>query len=248
MEMRDNPVFSTLKILHKSENFIVINKPFDLIINSDDPQRQSVCNILQDTHPELSNSSVKYGFYILHRLDYATSGILVFPLTKKSVQKASKSFETGKVEKYYLAILRGHCQDNEYQVTSSIGSDSRTDLKMALSDSEFCTKPRRAETLVTVLSRGIYQGQPATKVLLKPKTGRRHQLRIHCHSLGHTIVGDYTYSDRQDTKPQRMYLHAYYIKIPIEMETLEIQTEDDLEDGEYEAIEIIRPLELPMEM
>ena len=239
---------SSIKIIHQSANFIVVNKPFDLIINSDDPERQSAFKILQETHPDLTNPKLKHGFYILHRLDYATSGILVIPLTKKFVQKASKSFENGKVTKYYLAILRGHCQENEYLVNSPIGTDSRTDLKMALSDSEFCVKPKNAETLISVISRGFYQGEPATKVLLNPKTGRRHQLRIHCHSIGHTIVGDYTYSDRQDTKPKRMYLHAYHIKIPNEIEDLEIQTEDDLEDGEYETKDIVRQLDVILKL
>ena len=238
----------SIEILHKSPNFIVVNKPFDLIINSDDPDRQSAFKILQDTHPELSNPKLKHGFYVLHRLDYATSGILVVPLTKKSIQKASKSLQSGTVTKYYLAILRGHCQEDEYLVNSPIGTDSRTDLKMVLSDSEFCVKPRNAETLISVISRGLYQGEPATKVLLNPKTGRRHQLRIHCHSIGHTIVGDYTYSDRQDSKPKRMYLHAYYIKIPNDVEDLEIQTGDDLEDGEYEAKEIVRQLDVILKL
>ena len=53
---------------------------------------------------------------------------------------------------------------------------------------------------------------------MEPLTGRRHQLRIHCHSLGHTILGDYTYSDRSDTKPKRMYLHAYKIDLPNTLE------------------------------
>ena len=108
-------------------------------------------------------------------------------MTKKSVQEGSKAFEKGKVTKYYLAILRGHCLSDAFTVNASIGKDSRSDLKMALEDSEFCVKPRKAKTEIYVLSRGTYQGNPATKVILKPKTGRRHQLRIHCHSLGHTI-------------------------------------------------------------
>ena len=55
-------------------------------------------------------------------------------------------------------------------------------------------------------------------VIMEPLTGRRHQLRVHCHSLGHTILGDYTYSDRSDTKPNRMYLHAYKIQLPNSIE------------------------------
>ena len=60
----------------------------------------------------------------------------------------------------------------------------------------------------------IISGCPASKVLLQAVTGRRHQLRAHTHALGHTIVGDYTYSRGTDTSPYRMMLHAYHISIP----------------------------------
>ena len=69
-------------------------------------------------------------------------------------------------------------------------------------------KSRPAQSKLLVLERGIYESYPATKVLLRPLTGRRHQLRVHCHTIGHTIVGDYTYSRRHDITPPRMFLHA----------------------------------------
>jgi len=52
-------------------------------------------------------------------------------------------------------------------------------------------------------NKGCYHLLLFTQVILQPVTGRRHQLRIHCHAIGHTIVGDYVYSDGQDTKPHR---------------------------------------------
>ena len=132
----------------------------------------------------------RHGYYVCHRLDYSTSGILVIPLTKKSARESSASFENSKVVKHYLAILRGHCLKNFYKINLAIGEDLRPEvrkLKVATSDSEFCDKPRESETLMAVLSKGLYCGEPATKVLLKPLTGRRHQLRVHCRYLGHTI-------------------------------------------------------------
>jgi 23S rRNA-/tRNA-specific pseudouridylate synthase len=53
---------------------------------------------------------------------------------------------------------------------------------------------RVAQTTVEVLAQGFYQGRPVTKLRLVPRTGRRHQLRVHCLCLGHPIVGDYTYN------------------------------------------------------
>lgn len=71
-----------------------------------------------------------------------------------------------------------------------------------------------ADSVVEVLEYGELRGQPVTKILLKPLTGRRHQLRLHCRLIGHPIVGDMTYSSNQEVY-ERMMLHAYHLNIPI---------------------------------
>lgn len=65
--------------------------------------------------------------------------------------------------------------------------------KMCTDEHWYCKRPRSAMTRLRVLELGTYDNYPATKVLLKPITGRRHQLRVHCSALGHTIVGDFSY-------------------------------------------------------
>lgn len=84
---------------------------------------------------------------------------------------------------------------------------------MCTSDNLFCEKPKESYTILIVLERGFRNGKPATKVLLCPGTGRRHQLRVHCSYIGHTVIGDYTYSERKDIEPYRTFLHSfrYYI-------------------------------------
>lgn len=94
----------------------------------------------------------------------------------------------------------------------SIGDDIREkngNHKMCVGSSPFCERPRNSSTALLVLEKGTRNGKPATKVLLCPRTGRRHQLRVHCSHIGHTIIGDYTYSERQDTEPHRTFLHSY---------------------------------------
>lgn len=80
---------------------------------------------------------------------------------------------------------------------------------MCTPESASCTNPRNAHTQLVVLERGVYMSYPATKVLLLLITGRRHQIRVHCSNIGHTIVGDFTYSNRKDTCPSRTFLHSY---------------------------------------
>ncbi|XP_063835953.1 RNA pseudouridylate synthase domain-containing protein 1-like [Ostrinia nubilalis] len=81
-------------------------------------------------------------------------------------------------------------------------------------------------TRLLALETGHYERDPVTVVLLKPITGRRHQLRVHCAATGHTILGDYTYSDTLDTAPHRMFLHATRLVLPLEAEPLDIQTQE----------------------
>lgn len=80
---------------------------------------------------------------------------------------------------------------------------------MCTLESASCTNPRNAQTRLVILERGIFMSYPATKVLLQLITGRRHQIRVHCSVIGHTIIGDYTYSNRKDMSPSRTFLHSY---------------------------------------
>ena len=168
-----------LEILHKSKNFIVVNKPYDMIINTDEVDRESVFKLLKSQCPETCNNQIKFGYYICHRLDHATSGVFVIPLNKMATRQASNRFENRQVSKYYLALLRGHCEKDFYMINVPICKDTREEyknLRMATPNAEFHEKPKNAETLLAVLNRGYFNGDPATKVLLKPLTGKSQKL------------------------------------------------------------------------
>lgn len=74
---------------------------------------------------------------------------------------------------------------------------------------------RAGQTTLFVLLHTFYQGRPVTKVLMHPKSGRRHQLRLHTRAMGHPIVGDITYGSEHATDAERMMLHSYKLMIPI---------------------------------
>lgn len=202
--------------------------------------------ILREQFPHLVNHQLGHEFYFAHRLDYATSGLLCIPLTKKKCTEISQLFERRAVDKYYLAIVRGHIDLTEISIDIPIGEDIRyktSNNKMCTNhDWEHCLSPKRCETKLVVLEKGFYDTEFATKILLKPITGRRHQLRVHCSQIGHPIVGDFTYSNHlADCKisteqdhdcPSRMMLHAYRIKIPPTSSdpALDLATEDPFKE------------------
>ncbi|KAL1138904.1 hypothetical protein AAG570_008966, partial [Ranatra chinensis] len=152
-------------------------------------------------------------FYFVHRLDYATSGVLCVALNKPACSAATTAFEKRKAKKYYIALLRGHVAGEILDVTVPIGEaaseTSGSHMMCTNTGSNECLSARWAHSRLLVIGRGMYGGYPATKVLLRPVTGRRHQLRVHCTHIGHTIVGDFTYSRRKDVQPHRTFLHAF---------------------------------------
>ena len=123
----------------------------------------------------------KHGFPVLHRLDFATSGLLVVPLSKKAAKAAARAFERRLTKKFYSAILRGRLEADLVTVDWPVGEDAEGDpgVRMCLEEdgTERCSRPRNAVTNVVVLSRGKFGEEEATRVLLNPVTGRRHQVR-----------------------------------------------------------------------
>lgn len=228
-----------LKVLHHSENFLAVDKMPDLVMNTKPgDERLSLYDQIKHRFPHLYQPGLGHGFYVLHRLDYSTSGVLVVPLTRQAATQGSKQFERRRTKKFYLALLRGHVKEDRVDIDIPIGKDKSSEQRMCCPDQPNCDKARAARTRLVVLSRGEYSGSPATKVLLAPVTGRRHQLRLHCHRLGHTIVGDFTYSGKRDLLPPRMYLHAHRLLLPTPLEDLDINAGDpfdQLEDNAWVA-------------
>lgn len=165
---------------------------------------------MKNKYPGLANKLLTHEFYFVHRLDFATSGLMCIPANKHSCRIISDAFARRTVKKYYVALVRGLFSEEVVDVDVSIGQDLRflEIEKMCTADSKFCIRPRLSRTVFLVLEYGLYGNYPCTKILIRPVTGRRHQIRVHCNYLGHTIVGDYTYSNRKDSDPHRMFLNS----------------------------------------
>lgn len=245
--------------MHQRNPFSIETK-----ITSPTPFQPSVQTLLKRQFPDLANHSLGHDFYFVHRLDYATSGLLCIPLTKTRCAQLSRQFEKRQITKFYLAIVRGHISGlHELSIDIPVGEDIRyktANNRMCTShDWEHCLSPRRGETKLIVLERGFYETEFATKVLLQPVTGRRHQLRVHCNEIGHPIVGDFTYSSHaadcdqnSSMAPPRMMLHAFRIQIPAvgASGALDLVTEDPFKalDGvRWHTKEVVNGLEEAME-
>ncbi|KAJ8383990.1 hypothetical protein AAFF_G00212340 [Aldrovandia affinis] len=218
-----------LRVLHRSDDYIVVNKHWDVRIDSKMwYEKQTVQSQLRHRFPELADPGTYYGFRFCHQLDFSTSGALCVALNKAAAGRAYRCFKERLVTKAYLALVRGVVGSCRMTLDSSIGkntSEGKTHM-MCTAGSEGCENPKPCQTQLQVLQYGSYSGEPVTKVLLQPLTGRTHQLRVHCSAIGHPIVGDFTYSLRTDSAPYRMMLHAHLLRIPLEAEPIEVTAPD----------------------
>ncbi|MCA1591987.1 MAG: RluA family pseudouridine synthase [Acidobacteria bacterium] len=133
---------------------------------------------------------------LVHRLDRATSGLLVVAKGQRALSILSRHFHQRLVEKRYLALVRGCPPEDAFEINAPIGRDDEAQPKWRVLESG-----RHAETRVRVLERKA----GLSLVELEPVTGRTNQLRIHCAHVGYPIVGD---EWRDGGAATRLCLHA----------------------------------------
>ena len=199
LKVDDNPLEENwaedkeLEILFEDDALVVVNKPSGLLSVPGKTITDSAYTRLQQRYPDVE------GPFVIHRLDMATSGLLVFALTKRANKSLQKQFISRSVEKRYVALLEGEVEQQNGQIKLPMRGDP-VDRPRQLVCFEH-GKP--AETYWEKIS--TINGR--SKLYLYPKTGRTHQLRVHCaHHLGLDLpmVGDGLYGEKAD----RLHLHA----------------------------------------
>ena len=184
-----------IPVLYADEHIVVINKPYDLLsVPGKGPDKQDCLwfRVQQQGFPTAR---------IVHRLDYATSGLMVLALTASAHALISKQFQQRDVSKRYHAIISGIPTEDNGIIDQPLRCDwERRPLQMV--DHE---QGKQAITRWEVIERL----SNATRVHLFPKTGRSHQLRVHMLWMGHPIAGDRFYADEAALSlSDRLMLHA----------------------------------------
>jgi tRNA pseudouridine32 synthase / 23S rRNA pseudouridine746 synthase len=142
---------------------------------------------------------------IVHRLDMATSGLIVLARGAEMLRRLSLAFEQRIVGKHYCALVHGHIASDAGEIDLPLGADPHNRPRQIVD----VVGGRRALTRYRVIARSGDGDAATSRVELKPVTGRTHQLRVHLMSIGHTIVGDPLYAAPDSTAPYpRMHLHA----------------------------------------
>lgn len=229
LEVDENPLLNPvhedkeLEIVFEDEWLLVVNKPAGMLsVPGKAEDRDSVYHRLKKKYPEAT------GPMIVHRLDMATSGLLLVAKTKEVHQDLQAQFANRSIKKRYVAVLDGIVLSER---------TGRIELPLCLNPLD---RPRQivnkeygkeAITEYRIISKSgstFNESRKHTRIIFYPLTGRTHQLRVHAahpEGLGCPILGDELYGKKAD----RLYLHAEYIKFrhPIYGDILRIQKEAD---------------------
>ena len=201
-----------LPIIFEDDDIVVVDKPAGLLSVPGISEHYSVCSIMRERYPDTDSP------LIVHRLDQATSGLLVIAKTKEAHFQLQQQFLSHQVKKKYVAIL-------EKEPSMEEGAEGLVSLPMR---PDVLNRPYQIvdhEHGKTAITKYQYLGH--RRIALWPQTGRTHQLRVHCahaQGLNAPILGDELYGSRS---ADRLYLHAASIQFahPITHQPLFFESE-----------------------
>lgn len=239
----------TLQILYCDAHICVVNKPSGVLSVPGHRRNPSLADLVYDTIQPSSCSTRDDGSIddidqsVVHRLDMATSGIIVYALSKQALQKLHVTFRDRKVQKIYQALVEGHlfggtmegeidvalerdptnppymrvAQPRDDPPNDETGNNNKADnTREQPKQHKFWREaPKPSKTTWSILSYEYdAEGNPLTRVALKPHTGRTHQLRVHTSGvLGAPIVGDDIYGSGSHDPNANLCLHAHRLCI-----------------------------------
>ena len=191
----DPAISPWLEILYQDRDIMVVNKPHDLLSVPGKPAElwDSILTRVQWEFPDAET---------VHRLDLATSGLMVVALHKDAERELKRQFRERETDKKYIAKVFGILAQKEGSIDFPLICDWPNRPKQMVS----YEYGKDALTHYKVLSE---DDEGNTLIELMPVTGRSHQLRVHMMSLGHPILGDRFYAHDEALKGrERLYLHA----------------------------------------
>lgn len=196
------PAAVSCEVLYEDEHVLVINKPVGMLTHAKGAlQEEFTAADLVKPHTAYKQDTNRPG--IVHRLDRATSGVLLMVKTAEAAKKIQHQFSERTVKKIYHAVVTGVPDPAEARIDLPIERNP-------LSPSTFRVGPngKSAQTVYATES----TNQQRSMVRLQPATGRTHQLRVHMHYIGTPIVGDSVYGAEP---AERMYLHASSLEVTL---------------------------------
>ena len=181
-----------IPLLHTTPDLLFVDKPSGLLSVPGKTEPDCVEARLRSQHPET---------LLVHRLDMATSGVMVFARNKAAQRHLGLQFERRHVGKRYEAVVHGRVDKDGGVIDLPLRADWPNRPRQMVCHQQ--GKPSLTEWRV------LEREEDRTRLMLLPRTGRSHQLRVHCRELGHPILGDRLYAEGEAVAASpRLLLHA----------------------------------------
>ncbi len=190
-----------IPIIYEDDDCIVLNKPLGLLTHSKGAYNPEA-TVATFIAPKLKDMSGDRAG-IVHRLDRATSGVIICAKTPEALSWLQKQFSTRKTKKTYAAVIKGEIEPDKAIIDMPIERDPEHPKQFRVGNNG-----KTAQTAYTVLK----TNHAYSLLELKPVTGRTHQLRVHLLQLKHPIVGDALYGGAPH---KRLLLHAQDLEITL---------------------------------
>lgn len=188
------------QLIYDAEDFVVLCKPAGIGMHQQNDEA-GICSL----------ACKAFGFDKLlpvHRLDKGTSGLLLLAKSERAASELSQQFEQRQVQKYYLALSDKSPQKKQGSIVG--------DMYNARKGQWLLKKTRTNPAVSHFFSYGLGNGQRL--FVVKPYTGKTHQIRVALKSVGSVITGDSRYGG---SKADRMYLHAFYLSFSYQGKNVE---------------------------
>ncbi|GLQ32140.1 pseudouridine synthase [Litoribrevibacter albus] len=195
--------YQEIDFYYRDEHMAMVSKPADLLTVPGRGPDKADCLIsrLQEQSPYAR---------IVHRLDMATSGILVIAYTPTAHRELSRQFQDRETQKHYIAVINGDLVASQGTTSGEVDLPLITDWPNRPKQKICFESGKPSQTLWEVLE----NSSDRTRVKLTPITGRSHQLRVHMLALGHPIIGDNLYACEEAlNKSDRLLLHAEQLTV-----------------------------------
>lgn len=194
------------QLLFNNDDFIVVNKPISISVHCDDNTAGFAAILSQ---------RLGYKLFVVHRLDKVTSGLMIFAKTASAAATFGVLFESHQINKYYLAISDAKPRKKQGTI--------KGDMKKSRRSAWMLQSSQENPAITRFFSKAL---NGRRLFLVKPETGKTHQIRVALKSLGSAIVGDPVYSSKKDNAKaeavnaeqdvsglhsDRCYLHAWQL-------------------------------------
>lgn len=204
-----------LDIIYEDNHVLVINKPAGMVVHPSIGHTSGTLVHAALAHaPDMEGISGEGRPGVIHRLDKDTSGIILMAKDDRTLHYLQEQFKKRNVEKVYIALVDRHPPTPEGIIDAPIGRDPSHRQRMAIVPAE---KGRLAVSEYKTLQRYLQH----TLLEVHPRTGRTHQIRLHCSFIGCPIVADTIYGYRKPSLDlRRHFLHATRITVTLPGETI----------------------------